>query len=223
MFNPEKLLGGMLRSGMGGGVTGSLLSGGAALGLLGVAMEAVEHYMNRPQDASRSMPSAPPPPPPPPPRGGGLQTGPASGPPPPPPIPGSQSAPPPPPPGAAVESGQIAEGADAVLLIRAMIAAAYADGVLDAQERSQIMDRMKSVDLSSEEHEFIVRELLEPRDMQSIVDEVGTAAMARQVYAASLLAITVDTDTETRYMSDLASKLGLDGQTVEAIHRQLGR
>jgi hypothetical protein len=41
MFNPEKMLGGLLRGGMhrSSGGLGSLVKGGAALGLLGVAME----------------------------------------------------------------------------------------------------------------------------------------------------------------------------------------
>jgi hypothetical protein len=47
-FIPEKLLGGLLmggarrRSGL-----GNLISSGAALGLAGVAMEAVEHFMEK--------------------------------------------------------------------------------------------------------------------------------------------------------------------------------
>ena len=53
MFNPEKLLGGLIRSSTRGsrGRLGGLMSGGAALGVLGVAMEAVEHYMNKSQGA----------------------------------------------------------------------------------------------------------------------------------------------------------------------------
>ena len=51
MFNPEKLLGGLIRSSTRGsrGGLGGLVSGGAALGVLGVAMEAVEHFMNQSQ------------------------------------------------------------------------------------------------------------------------------------------------------------------------------
>ncbi|MFZ1986950.1 MAG: hypothetical protein WAU91_21235, partial [Desulfatitalea sp.] len=85
MFNPERLLGGLLRGGMrrGGGL-GSLVSGGAALGLLGVAMEAVEHYMNKP--SGTAAPGMPPPMPPP--GGAGVSgTG-------PPPLPGRPMAPP---------------------------------------------------------------------------------------------------------------------------------
>ena len=83
MFNPEKLLGGLLmggsrrRSGL-----GSLVSGGAALGLAGVAMEAVEHFM----DKSKASASGQPPP--------GPAPGPTRLPPKPPPTPGAGFEPP---------------------------------------------------------------------------------------------------------------------------------
>jgi uncharacterized membrane protein YebE (DUF533 family) len=216
MFNPEKLLGGLLRSGMRGRGAGSLVSSGAALGLLGVAIEAVEHYMNRPQGASQGTPQAPPPPP----RIGSPPGASAGGPPPPPP--GSRPAPPPMS-GAEPGNKESAQQTDAVLLIRAMIAAANADGVIDARERGQIMEKLRTVDLSREEHQFIVHELLEPKAMHSIVDAVESADMARQVYAASLLAVAVDTPSEQQYLFDLAEQLGLDAQTVKSIHQQLGK
>jgi uncharacterized membrane protein YebE (DUF533 family) len=215
MFNPEKLLGGMLRSGMRGRGAGSLVSGGAALGLLGVAMEAVEHYMNKSRSDSRPA-SAPPPAP-----GADVFPRPAGGNPPPAP-PGDRAAPPPPP-GPVAGVQEATRQADAVLLIRAMIAAANADGVIDSQERGRIMDKLKAVDLSKEEHQFIVHELLVPQEMQRIVAAVRSPELARQVYAASLLTITVDTEAEQRYLSNLAEKLGLDAQTVNHIHQQLGQ
>jgi uncharacterized membrane protein YebE (DUF533 family) len=211
MFNPEKLLGGLLRSGMRGRGMGSLVSGGAALGLVGVAMEAVEHFMNRPQSASQN---APPPAP-------GSQNISSSGSAPPPPPPAPSAAPPPVP-----EDGRVAPDdpvkQDSVLLIRAMIAAANADGVIDAQERGRILDKLKSVDLSREEHQFIVHELLEPKSIKEIIDAVDGDVLARQVYAASVIAITIDTAAEKSYLKDLAEGLGLNAAAVEAIHQQLG-
>lgn len=216
MFNPEKLLGGMLRSGMrrGRGL-GSMVSGGAALGLVGVAMEAVEHYMNRSQTAASKPgpPSGPPgsrpmsgagaqPPPPPPPVGGGVA---------PPPSPGS---------GAVPEMTK--QRIDALLLIRAMIAASNADGMIDADERASILDKLKSADLNPEEHQFIVNELLDPKDMESIVADVKNAQLAEQVYIASLLAIRVDTEAERRYLQELAQRLGLERGTLDGIHQKLG-
>lgn len=210
MFNPEKLLGGLLRSSTRGsrGGLGGLVSGGAALGVLGVAMEAVEHFMNKPQGAGTPppVPGLPPATP------GSASPSPPS----PPPMPGN-AAPVSPPPVASEPAGNPAS----VLLIRAMIAAANADGVIDESERNHILKQLQTVDLSPEEHAFIVQELLSPVDLDTIVDGVNAPELARQVYTVSLMAIEVDTEKERQYMESLASRLGLDGSTVKQIHRSL--
>jgi uncharacterized membrane protein YebE (DUF533 family) len=212
MFNPEKMLGGLLRGGMrrGGGGLGSLVKGGAALGLLGVAMEAVEHYMKKPSGtAGAGMP------PPMPPSGGSV----------PPPLPGRPMAAPPPPPGGLVAPAPTSTSAPAnhaVLLIQAMIAAANADGAIDADERGAILDRLKSVQLSPEEHQFIMHELLDPKPVNSIVAAATSPELARQIYLASILAISVDTDEEIDYLRHLAERLRLDRETLTALHQQVG-
>jgi hypothetical protein len=221
MFNPEKLLGGLIRSSTRGSRRGlgGLLSGGAALGVLGVAMEAAEHFMNQSQGAGRPpqtsgtpppMPGSAPTPPPP--------LGRASAPPPPPPMPGKPV--PAPPPSVAAEPGG---NPKAIILIRAMIAAANADGVIDQTERNHILERLQAIALSPEEHTFIVRELLSPVDLETIVSVVDSRELARQVYTVSLMAIEVDTEPERRYMNTLASRLGLDESTVVEIQRSLQR
>ncbi len=219
MFNPEKLLGGLIRSSTRGsrGGLGGLVSGGAALGVLGVAMEAVEHYMNQPKGtgALPQTPGVPPPmpgsaPPPPP------VLGRASAAPPPPPIPGKPVSVPPPP-----LAGDPAGNSEAVILIRAMIAAANADGIIDQAERNNILKWLQDVDLSPEEHAFVVQELLSPADLETIVSNINRPELARQIYTVSLMAIEVDTEKERRYMNKLASRLGLDESTVEQINRSL--
>ena len=219
MFNPEKLLGGLIRSSTRGrrGGLGGLVSGGAALGVLGVAMEAVEHFMNQSQGAGAvpRTPGAPPPmpgsaPPSPP------AVGRASAAPPPPPMPGKPVSAPLPP-----VADEPAGNPEALILIRAMIAAANADGVIDQAERNHILQRLQAVDLSPEEHAFVVQELLSPADLEAIVGRVDRPELARQVYTVSLMAIAVDTEKERRYMRTLASRLGLDESTVEQIHRSL--
>ena len=112
---------------------------------------------------------------------------------------------------------------EAVILIQAMIAAANADGVIDQAERDNILKRLQAVDLSPEEHAFVVQELLSPADLETIVGNVNRPELARQVYTVSLMAIEVDTEKERQYMSTLASRLGLDESTVEQIQRSLER
>jgi len=215
VFNPEKLLGGLLmggsrrRSGL-----GSLISSGAALGLAGVAMEAVEHFMDKskPPAASGSPPSVPPP----------LQT---SAPSQPPPAPGASTPPPPPPPSAPIGSESVdatEAGQEAVLLIRAMIAAANADGVVDEEERNRILKKLETFDLSGQEHSFIVKELLSPAGLEDIVAQIKSPEMAKMVYTVSLLAIEVDTAAERAYMKTLARQLSLNESDLNDIYRTLG-
>jgi Protein of unknown function (DUF533) len=226
MFNPEKLLGGLLmggsrrRSGL-----GSLISSGAALGLAGVVMEAVEHFM----DKSKTPPSGLPPSGPPP-----IQT---TAPSQPPPTPGVSTPTPPPPPGATVaaptppppstsidpESIDATEASqEAVLLIRAMIAAANADGVIDKDERNRILKKLDTADLSDQEHSFIVKELLSPAGLEDIVAQVKSPERAKMVYTVSLLAIEVDTDAERTYMNTLAQRIGLTESDIDYIYGTLG-
>jgi uncharacterized membrane protein YebE (DUF533 family) len=121
-----------------------------------------------------------------------------------------------------VEEGSGTTQNDAVLLIRAMIAAANADGVIDAQERAQILDKLKTVSLSEEDRQFIIHELLDPKDIDTIVSEVSSGELGRQIYMVSLAAIEVDTDAERDYMRQLAEKLGLQPVQTDEIHRQMG-
>ncbi|MGB5986783.1 MAG: DUF533 domain-containing protein, partial [Desulfobacterales bacterium] len=135
---------------------------------------------------------------------------------------------PPPPPGAASPSPSVAgepalQARDAVLLIRAMIAAAHADGHMDAQERETILGKLEKLNLSAEERGFIGNELLSPASLESIVSQAGTPEMARQVYAVSLMAITVDSEAERRYLELLAQKLGLAPEQAAEIQRKLGQ
>jgi uncharacterized membrane protein YebE (DUF533 family) len=111
---------------------------------------------------------------------------------------------------------------EAVLLIRAMIAAANADGVIDAEERARILKRLQGIALTDEEKCFIEQELAAPKDAAQIVRHVKTAETARKVYTVSLLAIAVDTEAERTYTRALGNQLGLDPATISDIHLTLG-
>lgn len=111
---------------------------------------------------------------------------------------------------------------DAVLLIRAMIAAANADGAIDQEERQRILDKFQGVGLSAEEHTFLVNELFSPATLEGIVAQVSSEAMARQVYGVSLLAIDVDTDAERVYLQTLGQRLGLSQADRDSMHQSLG-
>jgi uncharacterized membrane protein YebE (DUF533 family) len=213
MFNPEKLLEGLIRTRTPG--AGRLFKGSAAMALLGVALGAAEHYLANPsQPPTPQRPTGKPPPTPPP------QA-------PPPYAVQTSTAVPPPPPGvgpATIPSdpmGTDQKNRPAVLLIRAMIAAANADGHIDTQERERILKKLQPIELSVEEQAFLSKELLTPAPLEDIVHHVEDRKMAVQVYAVSRLAIDVDTEVEHQYLQRLAHQLDLDTQTVQAIEAKL--
>lgn len=227
MFNPEKLLGDLISSGL-KGQTNSLLSGGAALGLLGVAMEAFSHYTNSSQASPPTRPPVPGVPPPPP--GSGMGAA-------PPPPPSASGVPLPPvpagvstsgPPASPFPAGSLPSGiaspprSEAVLLIRAMIAAANADGVIDDDEKAGILKRLHGASLTAEEYQFIIRELSNPLTSSDIADQVTSPETARKVYTVSLMAVEVNTEAEKVYLRTLRSRLGLDEATLSDIHDTLG-
>ena len=61
-----------------------------------------------------------------------------------------------------------------------------------------------------------------PIDIAGLVRDVTTQQEASEVYAASLMAIEVDTPAERDYMADLARALNLPGPVVAQIHSALG-
>ncbi len=77
--------------------------------------------------------------------------------------------------------------------------------------------------LTSEEKSFFTSEAQKPLDLQGVINSAaGNPEMAAQIYAASLLAIEVDTAAEQRYMEELARGLGLPKQSVDFIEMTLG-
>lgn len=108
-------------------------------------------------------------------------------------------------------------------LVRAMIAAAKADGRIDAEEKEAIFAKLKTMPLSAEEKAWVFDELSAPLDINAVVARADTPEHAAEIYAASLVAISADTAAEQAYLEALAIKLKLDPALVAEIHRQAGQ
>ncbi len=109
---------------------------------------------------------------------------------------------------------------NAKLMIRAMIQAARADGVIDAQERQAILDHLG--DAAPEEIAFVDAEMAAPVDVMALARDTGTQ-MRDQVYSAALMAVQVDSDAERQYLRQLAQALGLEEEDRDALHRAMGK
>ncbi len=106
----------------------------------------------------------------------------------------------------------------AMVLIRAMINAAKSDNQIDDTEREKILSRLDG--LSQTELAFIRTELESPLDVDDFIHSVPRG-MEQQVYTVSLMAIDLDTQSEARYLHQLAQGFNLDPQTCNEIHAQL--
>ncbi len=112
---------------------------------------------------------------------------------------------------------------DAQIIVKAMINAAKADGQIDKNEIDKIIGKLDDDGLEQKEKEFFMTEANKPMDLNAVVSSAANKPdMAAQIYAASMLAIEVDTDAEKRYMHQLASGLRLDAQVIAYIDRTMG-
>lgn len=99
--------------------------------------------------------------------------------------------------------------------IRAMIAAASADGVVDDAERTRIAGGLQQVGHSAEAAAFVQQELANPASVADLVAGAGTAEIALQTYAAARVAIEPDSQAERAFLAQLAAGLGLDASLVQ--------
>ena len=135
--------------------------------------------------------------------------------PPPPPVDSAAIPPPPPPPASPTDHEH------ALHLVRAMITAANADGLIDAEERDGILSRAKDGGLGDAEITALDAELRAPLTLTQLVARTPTD-LREQVYAAALISITPDTDQETEFLDQLATQLALDVKARQDIRQQLG-
>ncbi|MGV1769937.1 tellurite resistance TerB family protein [Agrobacterium vitis] len=105
----------------------------------------------------------------------------------------------------------------ALTLIKAMIAAAKADGHIDEGERANIMEKLHVEELGDEAEAFIRAELDNPTDLDALVAAARTEEQKVELYTASRLTIDPDTRAERGYLDLLAGRLGLADGLIDHI------
>jgi uncharacterized membrane protein YebE (DUF533 family) len=111
----------------------------------------------------------------------------------------------------------------ALVLVRAMIAAARADGHIDDAERAKIHERLQMSGLNSDVAEFIDNELAKPVDVESFVRAAKSDPQKVELYTASRVAINPDNRAERGYLDMLAGRLGLKDDLVAHIESTVAR
>jgi len=110
------------------------------------------------------------------------------------------------------------DDAHAILLIRAMIAAANADGDITPDERQQITSRLDQAGAGPDERAVLERELASPRSADQIIGEVHDQETAEEVYLASRIAMNPDTPAEKAYLDFLAARLQIPADRLQELN-----
>ena len=105
----------------------------------------------------------------------------------------------------------------ALVIARAMIAAARADGHIDEAERARIADRLRLSGIGEEAEAFLLAELEKPVDLDGLVAAARTDAQKVELYTASRIAVEPNTRAERGYLDLLAGRLKLPDALVDHI------
>jgi uncharacterized membrane protein YebE (DUF533 family) len=98
----------------------------------------------------------------------------------------------------------------ALLCIRAMIAAAAADGRIDATEQQKIVSGLRQAGIEDVARQFLAAEIGNPANVAELASGVASPEEAVEVYAAARIAVDPDTGEEHAFLSSLAEALGID-------------
>ncbi len=106
---------------------------------------------------------------------------------------------------------------DALRLVRAMVAAASADGIVDQGERSRIISGLQQAGLDPDATRFLETELASPADVEELAAGLTDPDKSAQVYTAARLAIDPDTLQEREFLRRLKEALDLDDELIAHI------
>lgn len=111
----------------------------------------------------------------------------------------------------------------AELVLRGMINIAKSDGEISREESQRIIGKLlENGQLDEDGRQWLAREMQKPLDLRGFAAEIPNPQVAAQVYAASLLAVEIDTVAEKQYLEQFALLTGLSSQVVQQIHQAMG-
>ena len=122
---------------------------------------------------------------------------------------------------AEAEEEPSAETAEALLMLRAMIAAAKADGAIDAEERSRIAAQLDDAGLSPAARVMVLADFDKPLTPAALAKLASDPMLAAQLYAAAVVGAGEIAATERAWLDEFAKALKLDHAAAAAIEARL--
>lgn len=106
-------------------------------------------------------------------------------------------------------------------ILQALVAAAKADGHIDAREREAIEGEFTRIDPDSELQQWLHAELEKPLDPGEVARAATTPEIASEMYLASLLAADEQNFMERAYLDELARQMGIDEALKLKLQQQI--
>jgi uncharacterized membrane protein YebE (DUF533 family) len=103
-------------------------------------------------------------------------------------------------------------------LLQAMLAAANADGHVDAAERSRIETHLQTLELETDARQLIEQALRNPLTVEELASRVDSPAAASELYLLSSLVVDDRDPVEQRYLERLATALQLPSELVARLN-----
>ena len=106
-------------------------------------------------------------------------------------------------------------------ILRALVAAAKADGHIDARERQLIEGEFSKLTQDQEVQQWLAAELNKPLDPGEVARAASSPEMAAEMYLASLLMVDQQHFMERAYLDELARQLQLEPALKQELEAQV--
>lgn len=110
----------------------------------------------------------------------------------------------------------------AELCLLGMIEAVKSDGEVSPEEIERITGKLQEGGITADEQRFVMEHMSKPPNLPGLLAAIPNREVGAQVYAAALLAISVDTPAERAFLAELARGAGLDVGTQQNLHAMVG-
>lgn len=107
--------------------------------------------------------------------------------------------------------------AKALLLLQAMVAAAWADNAISTEERSRIIGQLDAAGADESDRRLVEREIAQPQPLDRLLLQVRDRETAEQFYLASRAAIDPNTPENKAYLDTLRARLSLSDAEVQEV------
>lgn len=105
-------------------------------------------------------------------------------------------------------------------VLRALIAAAKADGRIDEKEQQMISTELGRYTDDPQLQQWLDAEVAKPLNAADFAEFAKAPAVAAEVYLASVMLVDDQQDAERNYLDELAGQLGLDPQLQLQLEQQ---